>query len=95
MKDKILPCPFCGGSCEVQEALGYFKIRGSHERGCLFDYYEPKVFDSKVEAIAVWNTRAPDLRIAALEAERDAMREALKDMASRAHAHLAKGETHD
>lgn len=85
---KLEPCPFCGG--EIPEAL---VIEGSTFRwrrvaGCcvdgpevrhdtMADDQEAAELGSKQRAIQAWNSRAPDPRIAELEAEVAGLREAL------------------
>lgn len=70
MSEELKPCPFCGSA-----ALLLTNTKTGHywgECGSTQCAAEAATTTDKAEAVAAWNTRAPDARIAAAEAERDA-----------------------
>ena len=58
----LLPCPFCGGEAKVgtheNPALGVMWFLAGCLRPCDVSP-ETKIFGTEAEAIAAWNTRAP------------------------------------
>lgn len=62
MADELKPCPFCGGEAEIVD-IGYEEsIIGVGCSKCpviLAEYSDYKPFKNEVEAIEVWNKRAP------------------------------------
>lgn len=95
MAEDLLPCPFCGGAARVGEwATWYVKCMGcgSTQMGL-----------NRTEAVADWNTRAPDPRSEAAEGERDAIkgdrglwpletRDAVDELESRLGISLCSGQ---
>lgn len=74
---KLLPCPFCGASAHIYENEVDYVTKwsaGCDECNADFDACE----DTKAEAAAAWNTRAPrrDEPVDRLEAAADAIDEA-------------------
>ncbi len=74
MADKLKPCPFCGGKAHDGRREAYsvdssFDFIGCEDCGCMFEYDEPKWNrrtnsldnSSRLESIAAWNRRTPDL----------------------------------
>ena len=77
MSDELRKCPFCGAKCEVYEAFpkgGFPWAFGvEHSDNCPITD-DCTVYKTEAEAIAAWNTRAPDPSaevIAQFQAERD------------------------
>lgn len=73
------PCPFCGGEAEWRDDHGVcdvpFGLVVAHEKHCFLNH----IAFEEADIIAAWNTRAPDPRIATLEAEVARLREALSN----------------
>lgn len=60
MSEKLLPCPFCGGEVELEEIPGSpftleSRVWGVGCKDCNIGWYK----ETKTEAIAAWNRRAP------------------------------------
>lgn len=85
MSEELKPCPFCGKKASIQDC-SYYGSAPAWSAMCdnptCFAYTE--AFKTKKEAIERWNNRpaeeALQKRIAELEAERDRLREALKEV---------------
>ena len=65
---ELLPCPFCGGDADIWRASGERTAWVACMGRC--SVLVSKEYTTDAEAIAAWNTRAPDLR-----ARFDAIRE--------------------
>lgn len=66
MSEQILPCPFCGASASVEEisldGLGITQFSvgcDSRDEDSCMGYQSFQQFNTKREAIAAWNKRAP------------------------------------
>ena len=64
MTEKLKPCPFCNTEVHLEKAKWYsfyFKIVGEHDDKCPFFYmYQHIAYESKKEAIEVWNRRVDE-----------------------------------
>src|SRR5690606_786720 len=74
----LKPCPFCGGPAEVWRRSHDLPRRRAWV-GCMgrCTVLVSREHETDAEAIAAWNTRAPDAEAATLRAQRDALAEAL------------------
>ena len=74
--DNLKPCPFCGAKAELRNS----KWANRDHYGVICTdcavWFDERA-DHGAEAIAAWNTRAPDPRLTEVEAERDGLLEAL------------------
>lgn len=74
------PCPFCGGEAEWRDDPGVcdvpFGLVVAHKDHCFLNH----IAFEEADIISAWNTRAPDPRIAALEAEVARKDEALREI---------------
>lgn len=75
MNDKtLLPCPFCGGEAYTTDSDNKWFVSCHDCYACVGEGYDADawpdhMFYSKAEAIAAWNTRAPQAtRIEVLQA---------------------------
>ncbi len=57
MKDKLLPCPFCGGKAKIEATTFPHAGWGFIINCCLMINYD-KLYKTKAEAIKAWNRRA-------------------------------------
>lgn len=75
--DDLKPCPFCGAKAELRNSKWANKDHyGVTCTDCAVWFDERA--DHGAEAIAAWNTRAPDPRLAEVEAERDGLLQLVK-----------------
>lgn len=56
----LLPCPFCGGAAEVEDARGSggWSVGCADYSGDCYGYQSLTTFPRKCEAIAAWNRRS-------------------------------------
>lgn len=61
MKDKLKPCPFCGGEAEVKTNYEYGKARGAFVF-CIKCDMTSRIYSTRQYAIKVWNRRVENER---------------------------------
>ena len=61
LKTKMLPCPFCGGKADAEEAQNWSGVKDwsayCSDENCPMESVWTSGFNTEEEAIKVWNTR--------------------------------------